>query len=436
MKRDTVGTLIVGGGLAGLTAALSLARRGEPVTLFERAPDPGGRARTRVQDGFRFNVGPHALYRGGAGMSVLKALGIPVSGQAPPLSGAYALDGGRLHTLPVGMASLLTTGLVDLRAKADLAAFLARLPRIDGAALQTTSLADWLRTLRLRPKAQQVVEALARLTTYGVDVDSLSAGAAVRQLQLAGRSVLYLDGGWQSLVDALAAAAREAGVRVVTGARVAAVERGGDRGVTGVRLADGTRHDGRAVVVAAGPCETAALVEGSEATSLARWRDAAAPVFMASLDLGLSRLPRPRALFALGIDRPVYFSVHSATARLAPAGGALVHAAMYLGARASSPAEDVRAELEALVDLVQPGWREAVVHARFLPRLLVAHGLPSAAQGGAEGRPGAVVSDVPRLFIAGDWVGPTGLLADASLASARQAADAVLALPRRASSAA
>ena len=315
MKRDTVGTLIVGGGLAGLTAALSLARRGEPVTLFERAPDPGGRARTRVQDGFRFNVGPHALYRAGAGMSVLKALGIPVSGQAPPLSGAYALDGGRLHTLPVGMASLLTSGLVDLRAKADLAAFLARLPRIDAAALQTTSLADWLRTLRLRPKAQQVVEALARLTTYGVDVDSLSAGAAVRQLQLAGRSVLYLDGGWQSLVDALAAAAREAGVRVATGARVAAVERGGDRGVTGVRLADGTRHDGRAVVVAAGPCEAAALVEGSEATSLARWRDAAAPVFMASLDLGLSRLPRPRALFALGIDRPVYFSVHSATAR-------------------------------------------------------------------------------------------------------------------------
>ena len=280
------------------------------------------------------------------------------------------------------------------------------------------------------------MEALARLTTYGVDVDSLSAGAAVRQLQLAGRSVLYLDGGWQSLVDALAAAVREAGVRVATGARVAAVERGGDRGVTGVRLADGTRHDGRAVVVAAGPCETAALVEGSEATSLAPWRDAAAPVFMASLDLGLSRLPRPRALFALGIDRPVYFSVHSATARLAPAGGALVHAAMYLGARASSRAEDVRAELEALVDLVQPGWREAVVHARFLPRLLVAHGLPSAAQGGAEGRPGAVVSDVPRLFIAGDWVGPTGLLADASLASARQAADAVLALPRRASSAA
>src|SRR5262245_22740898 len=102
MKRDTGGTIVVGGGLAGLAAALWLARRGEPVTLFERAPRLGGRAQTRTQDGFRFNVGPHALYRAGAGLQVLGALGIAVSGRTPPLSGAYAFDGGRLHTLPIG----------------------------------------------------------------------------------------------------------------------------------------------------------------------------------------------------------------------------------------------------------------------------------------------------------------------------------------------
>jgi phytoene dehydrogenase-like protein len=78
------------------------------------------------------------------------------------------------------------------------------------------------------------------------------------------------------------------------------------------------------------------------------------------------------------------------------------------------------------VDRLQPGWRDVVVRARFLPRLRVAHDLPSAAQGGLAGRPGPAVPDVPGLFVAGDWVGGTGLLADASLASAREAADAVI----------
>jgi heterodisulfide reductase subunit A len=43
-KRPNV--LVVGGGVAGLTAALNLAQRGIGVTLLERAPDLGGNART------------------------------------------------------------------------------------------------------------------------------------------------------------------------------------------------------------------------------------------------------------------------------------------------------------------------------------------------------------------------------------------------------
>ena len=38
------------------------------------------------------------------------------------------------------------------------------------------------------------------------------------------------------------------------------------------------------------------------------------PVKAASLELGLSSLPRPDALFALGVDGPWYASVHSASA--------------------------------------------------------------------------------------------------------------------------
>jgi hypothetical protein len=51
----------------------------------------------------------------------------------------------------------------------------------------------------------------------------------------------------------------------------------------------------------------------------------------------------------------------------------------------------------------------------------------TAARGGTKGRPGPRVSDVPGLFVSGDWVGGEGLLVDASLSSAKQAAEMVAA---------
>jgi phytoene dehydrogenase-like protein len=143
----------------------------------------------------------------------------------------------------------------------------------------------------------------------------------------------------------------------------------------------------------------------------------------ACLDLALASLPDPRATFALGMDRPLYLSVHSAAARLAPEGGALVHAARYLDPSEPEDAERDRGEIERVLDLVQPGWREQVVHKRFLPHLVVTHGLVTAARGATAGRPGPEVPGTRGLYVAGDWVGPEGQLADASLASARRAAE-------------
>src|SRR5690606_7456816 len=100
---------------------------------------------------------------------------------------------------------------------------------------------------------------------------------------------------------------------------------------------------------------------------------------------------------------------------------AVIHVAKYLGRQASDPRRDER-ELEALVDLVQPGWRELVLQRRFLPDMLVAHDLPTAARGGTAGRPGPELPGAPGLYVVGDWVGPDGMLADATLDSARRAA--------------
>lgn len=52
---------IVGGGLAGLAAAVTLAGRGHRVVLFEANAHLGGKADVFAQDGFRFDMGPTIL---------------------------------------------------------------------------------------------------------------------------------------------------------------------------------------------------------------------------------------------------------------------------------------------------------------------------------------------------------------------------------------
>ena len=135
---------------------------------------------------------------------------------------------------------------------------------------------------------------------------------------------------------------------------------------------------------------------------------------MACLELAVAAAVPRR--FVLGIDDPVYLSVHSPPARLAPPGVEVVHLMRY-GVR--DPAGD-RADLEDLAR--RSGIRSPdVVASRFLHRMVVSPAVPTAATGGLPGRPPVEVPGRPGLFLAGDWVGPEGLLADASFASGERA---------------
>jgi phytoene dehydrogenase-like protein len=53
---------VVGGGLAGLTAARRLAEQGFDVSLYEREPDVGGRVRSTHADGYTFDRGFQVLF--------------------------------------------------------------------------------------------------------------------------------------------------------------------------------------------------------------------------------------------------------------------------------------------------------------------------------------------------------------------------------------
>lgn len=425
-NEQNADVIVIGGGVAGLAAAALIARSRRTVRLLEQSHALGGRAQTKQQDGFHLNIGPHALYRGGRGIEILRELGVEPRGRVPSVSGAFAIKNGVKHTFPAGAVSLLTTSLFGLSAKLEAARLLASIGRIDGNRFMDISLRQWLDRTLSHGEVKEFVLAAFRVATYTNAPDFVSAGVAIEQLKKAfDTSVLYLDGGWQTLVEGLREAAVRAGAVIETGAKAESVTRSATGEVEGVRLGYGRAIKAAIVIIASSPSAAARLVEDAERTSLALWADQAIPVKAACLDVALNRLPIPKATFALGMDRPLYLSVHSSTAQLAPEGSALIQTAKYLSPEDGDSAETVEDELEGLLDLVQPGWREVVVHRRFLPDMIVMNAMPLASRGGM--RPGSRVADVPGLFVAGDWVGKEGLLVDASLASAKEAAESIAA---------
>lgn len=77
---------IIGGGVAGLTASIYLARAGRSVIVLEKASQIGGRACTVNKSGTALNLGVHALYQDGAAEAILSELDIQLKGADPPAS--------------------------------------------------------------------------------------------------------------------------------------------------------------------------------------------------------------------------------------------------------------------------------------------------------------------------------------------------------------
>jgi phytoene dehydrogenase-like protein len=426
--NGNIDVVVAGGGLAGLTAAALLAGAGQRVVLFERSEAVGGRAITHVKNGFHLNLGPHAWYAGGPGTRVLGELGITPGGRTPRPAGAFAVRDGRLHTLPIGLVSLLTTDLLGAHGKLETARLLARLTRMDTSAFDEMPFADWLRTEIGDARARDVINMLVRVSMYADAPSLMSAGTSLATFQMVLRhNVRYLDGGWQSIVNALRATAQDRGVTLTGSAPVAEVLY--DGAVSGVRLDDGQVVSAANVVLAVPPGVAKRLLPQAPEAATSRWAGIASRA--ACLDVGLARLPKPGHTVAFGVDEPLYYSVHSATAALAPNGGAVIHVAKYLDPMTAVDAPTTEHQLEGMLDRMQPGWRAEVVVRRYVPSMTVTHAIPLAASGGLSGRVPVEVREVPGLFLAGDWVGPEGTLANASLASAASAARLVVERTRR-----
>lgn len=80
------GIIVVGGGVAGLTAALSLAHKGKDVLLLEKNETCGGLMNSFVHDGFRFEGGARALVNAGLVKPLIKEFGLDIEVLPNPIT--------------------------------------------------------------------------------------------------------------------------------------------------------------------------------------------------------------------------------------------------------------------------------------------------------------------------------------------------------------
>ncbi len=423
--------IVIGGGIGGLATALGAVKRGLRVCVLEASTRWGGRGASDLvgaakDEAFTFNQGPHAIYP--ASWAMLRSLGVKPSARVVSPEGSMLDDGERLWPIPGSLSSFLSADWLSAKDRFDLARVLSAVTLARSSQASQT-LRSWLDARAMTPKVRALIETLLRVATYGASPEVADADAAIAQLQsvIVG-GVRYVDGGWQSVVDALVAQLEAAAVTLHLRARVVALHR-----LDSSYRVETEEHQLNAahVVLAASPQLAGTLLRPLRA----HVEPTGSPMRAACLELGLARLPEGAVGSAFGSREATYVSVHSNTARLAPEGAAMVHAARYLDDRAPSAGEDRRV-IEGALDRAMPGWRGLVVHERYMPSALVQHARVESPSG-LQGRPSVVVealseAGVMGVYRVGDWVGPSGMLLDAVLSSARTAVACATKAKRRA----
>ncbi len=373
---------VVGGGLAGLTAAIACAEGGAQVRLLEAHEQLGGRARSA--DGpYKANLGPHALYSDGAMWGWLNERGLLPGHVRPPLGGARFRFQGALHRTPPLGAIPAVLRLRGRQAPVD------------------TDFCSWV-AAHTDERIAAMLSSMAGVYTYYHDPGELSAAFVwERTVRLflstppPSTVVRYASGGWSGMVAPLERRLRELGVEVQTGSRVETLP--------------------EAPVIIATELHQASELLGGKPLQWPSGRTVC-------LDVGLSRR-RGDPWIVSDLDESGWIGRYSSSDRtIAPEGHELIQTQMPI--RPGESTDQAGARLERLIDQSVAGWRGRETWRR---RQVMD------ARSGALDPPGSTWRDRPAVdqgdgvYLAGDMVSAPGLLAEVSWASGLEASRLALA---------
>jgi squalene-associated FAD-dependent desaturase len=419
-----VKAVVVGGGLAGLAAALDLVDGGHEVTLLEARPTLGGAVQTLPEragdpppppdNGQHIALGCCTEY-----LRFLDRVGSLGGVERVPFELTALDERGRASAIRSGPLGLIRYGHVSLAGRVRVARVARRLARLDPAAHEGETFAGVLR--RLGQRQEEIDRFWDVFIRPALNIRSEDASAALGIFTV--RTALLGERGADDLVlpvaplgelhgDAAGGALAAAGAEVRLRARVGEVD--GSAAV----LADGERVAGDAFVVALPPAESAAVL-GEDAPALED-----SPIV--SVHLLFDRpILRPRLAALLGSDAHWVFDRGRLTGREPERG-------QYLTVVASGVPELVEMRGGALLDHMA---RELV--GRLGPAELLWSRVSREPAATFAGRPGTAAARLgpatarPNVVRAGAWTA-TGWPAtmESAVRSGRTAARLVQSTPR------
>jgi phytoene dehydrogenase-like protein len=375
---------VVGGGLAGLTAAITAAEAGAEVRLLEAHDELGGRARSTARP-YKANLGPHALLCNSPFWTWLGERDLLPPAAKPRLSGFRFRWDGEIRRVPAVGAAVAMLRLRGRQAPVEL------------------DFRTWAAEQVGLEAADQIARS-AGILTYYHDPGALSAAFVwqpiVRAVLAAPPTTRYPIGGWTNIVTRIHDRARRLGVVIETGARVEELPE-------------------RPVIVAT-ELSDARVMLGDESLD---WLSGNA----VCLDLALEHRRGDPYVVADLQETGWVERFTAADPTLAPPGEELIQAQMPI--RPGESADSAGDRLERLLDASFVDWRS---RERWRRRQVMNK------RTGAIDPPGKTWRDRPAVdrgdgvFLAGDMVAAPGCLSEIAWASGVQAGELAAASARRA----
>jgi phytoene dehydrogenase-like protein len=361
---------IIGGGIAGLTAAISCAEAGAEVHLVEAHDQLGGRGRS-MEGPYKANLGPHAILASSPLWSWLGERGLLPPYARPRLSGVRFRWQDEIRRVPAVGAAVAALRLRGRAAPVEL------------------DFRSWAGE-QVGEEAAEILSRSAGILTYHHDPGELSAAflwePLVRGLLSAPPTARYPLGGWSTLVGLMEARARDLGVRIETGTRIETLPE-------------------PPVIIATELADARELL-GDESL---RWMSGHA----VCLDLALTHR-RGDPFVVVDLQESGWVERYSAAdPSVAPDGEELIQAQMPI--RPGESAESAAGRLEQLLDASFDSWRERETWRR--------RQVMDSRTGALDG-PGTTWRDRPAIdrgggvFLAGDMVAAPGCLSEIAWASA------------------